>query len=36
MSQLRSEKIDAILTHKYLGIPIFIIIMLMIFILTFK
>lgn len=35
-AQLRSEKIDAILTHKYLGIPIFIIIMLCIFYLTFN
>lgn len=34
--QIRSEKIDAILTHKYLGIPIFIIIMLSIFFLTFN
>ena len=34
--QIRSEKIDAILTHKYLGIPIFIIIMLLIFFLTFN
>ncbi len=34
--QVRSEKIDAILTHKYLGIPIFIIIMLLIFFLTFN
>ena len=35
-SQLRSEKIDAILTHKYFGIPIFILIMLLIFVLTFN
>lgn len=34
-AQLRSEKIDRILTHKYFGIPIFIIIMLCIFYLTF-
>lgn len=33
--QVRSEKIDSLLTHKYLGIPIFILIMLMIFYLTF-
>ncbi len=33
--QIRSEKIDRILTHKYLGIPIFIAIMFMIFFLTF-
>jgi ferrous iron transport protein B len=33
--QVRSEKIDQILTHKYLGIPIFIFIMLCIFYLTF-
>ncbi len=33
--QIRSEKIDAILTHKYLGIPLFIAIMLLIFFLTF-
>lgn len=33
--QLRSEKIDELLTHKYLGIPIFILIMLIIFYLTF-
>lgn len=33
--QVRSEKIDKILTHKYLGIPIFIFIMLCIFYLTF-
>lgn len=35
-SQLRSEKIDVILTHKYFGIPIFILIMLLIFVLTFN
>ncbi len=33
--QIRSEKIDKILTHKYLGIPIFIGIMLFIFWITF-
>lgn len=33
--QVRSEKIDKLLTHKYLGIPIFILIMLTIFYLTF-
>lgn len=33
--QIRSEKIDRILTHKYLGIPIFILMMLLIFFLTF-
>lgn len=33
--QLRSEKIDTLLTHKYLGIPVFILIMLCIFYLTF-
>lgn len=33
--QIRSEKIDRILTHKYLGIPIFIGIMFVIFWLTF-
>lgn len=33
--QVRSEKIDRLLTHKYLGIPIFIGIMLLIFYLTF-
>lgn len=33
--QQRSEKIDYWLTHKYLGIPIFIVIMLLIFYLTF-
>lgn len=35
VEQVRSEKIDRILTHKYLGIPIFILIMLTIFYLTF-
>lgn len=35
MAQMRSEKIDRLLTHKYLGIPIFIGIMLCIFYLTF-
>lgn len=35
MAQMRSEKIDRFLTHKYLGIPIFIGIMLCIFYLTF-
>lgn len=34
--QIRSEKIDKILTHKYFGIPIFLGIMLMIFHLTFN
>jgi ferrous iron transport protein B len=34
--QIRSEKIDRLLTHKYLGIPLFIGIMLMIFWLTFQ
>ncbi len=34
--QIRSEKIDQLLTHKYLGIPIFIFIMLLIFYLTFS
>ncbi len=34
-AQARSEKIDRILTHKYFGIPIFILIMLCIFYLTF-
>ncbi len=33
--QVRSEKIDRILTHKYFGIPIFFVIMLIIFWLTF-
>ncbi|MEG0736672.1 MAG: ferrous iron transport protein B [Longicatena sp.] len=33
--RIRSEKIDYFLTHKYLGIPIFILIMLCIFYLTF-
>ncbi len=33
--QVRSEKIDRILTHKYLGIPIFLLIMLLVFWLTF-
>ncbi len=33
--QIRSEKIDRVLTHKYLGIPIFLGIMLVIFWLTF-
>lgn len=31
----RSQRIDQLLTHKYLGIPVFILIMLMIFYLTF-
>lgn len=35
LEQVRSEKIDSLLTHKYLGIPIFIGIMLLIFYLTF-
>lgn len=34
--QVRSEKIDSILTHKYFGIPIFIVVMLMIFFLIFN
>lgn len=34
--QMRSEKIDRLLTHKYLGIPIFLGIMLLIFFLTFN
>lgn len=34
--QIRSEKIDQILTHKYFAIPIFIIIMLTVFFLTFN
>lgn len=34
-AQVRSGKIDGLLTHKYLGIPIFILIMLCIFYLTF-
>ncbi|MDF2615714.1 MAG: feoB [Sedimentibacter sp.] len=33
--QIRSEKIDRILTHKYLGIPIFFSIMLLVFWITF-
>lgn len=33
--QQRSEQIDRLLTHRYLGIPIFILIMLLIFYLTF-
>lgn len=33
--QIRSEKIDRVLTHKYFGIPIFLGIMLLIFWLTF-
>ncbi len=33
--QVRSEKIDRILTHKYFGIPIFFVIMLIVFWLTF-
>lgn len=33
--QIRSEKIDDLFTHKYLGIPIFLLIMLTIFYLTF-
>lgn len=36
IEQVRSEKIDSFLTHKYLGIPIFIGIMLLIFYLTFS
>lgn len=34
--QLRSEKIDRVLTHKYFGIPIFLAIMLVIFWVTFS
>lgn len=34
--QIRSEKIDQILTHRYLGIPIFICIMLLVFYITFN
>lgn len=34
--QIRSEKIDRLLTHKFLGIPIFFLIMLFIFYLTFS
>lgn len=34
--QLRSERIDRILTHRFLGIPIFICIMLLVFWLTFN
>ncbi|MCI9273053.1 MAG: ferrous iron transport protein B [Clostridiales bacterium] len=34
--QMRSEKIDRVLTHKYLGIPIFLGIMLVVFWLTFS
>ena len=34
--QIRSEKIDNILTHKYLGIPIFLCIMFLIFAITFS
>ena len=34
-AQERSEKLDRILTHKYLGIPLFLLIMLCIFYLTF-
>ena len=34
--QLRSEKIDQVLTSKYLGIPVFLLIMLVIFWLTFS
>lgn len=33
--QIRSEKIDRLLTHKYLGIPVFLCIMLVVFWLTF-
>lgn len=36
VEQIRSEKIDSILTHKYFAIPIFIGIMLLIFYLTFS
>lgn len=34
--QIRSEKIDSVLTHKYFGIPIFLLIMMLIFWLTFS
>ena len=34
--QLRSERIDRVLTHKYLGIPIFFLIMFVVFWLTFS
>ncbi len=34
--QVRSEKIELFLTDKYFGIPIFIVVMLMIFFLTFN
>lgn len=34
--QVRSNKIDTLLTHKYLGIPIFLLIMLFIFAITFS
>ena len=34
--QVRSERIDRLLTHKYLGIPIFFLIMFLIFWLTFS
>ena len=34
--QLRSEKIDRLFTHKYLGIPVFLVIMLVIFWVTFS
>ena len=36
LEQIRSEKIDRILTHKYFGIPIFLGIMLVVFYLTFS
>ncbi len=36
LEQVRSEKIDRILTHKYFGIPIFLGIMLVVFYLTFS
>lgn len=34
--QIRSERIDRVLTHKYVGIPIFLLVMLLIFWLTFS
>lgn len=34
--QIRSEQIDRVLTHKYAGIPIFLLVMLLIFWLTFS
>ena len=35
LAHVRSEKLDHIFTHKYLGIPVFIMIMLAVFYLTF-